>query len=250
MYIDKDRVLRDTFRSINRLKVRLKEVNNTSINIEYHNVSTEESQPIDYIDIETYPKYYKIIYHFSRMYVRANPFQIFNNVSYTFWLSSAGILDFYKSQNPSFTDICEIMMIDKDVFDEDVIPFNSSISKSWIFPQNKLLLENIHKYGIIYLIVAWGALLNQEESVMDNDDAFHLDATAFEFGADTLKKEPLNIINWPFSLKNPEADRYNFERLFNGRMINIRPSNPKPEFTIGPQKEENNCIKFTFGNKK
>ena len=124
-----------------------------------------------------------------------------------------------------------------------LFPFNSSISKSWIFPQNKLLLENIRKYGIIYLIVAWGALLNQEDLVMDNDDVIHLNPTAYKFWVEALKKKPLNSINWPFSLNNPEADRYNYELVFNGTFIDNWPYKPEPQiktpkFTIGTIKRK------------
>ena len=242
-YIDEERKLKFVFRCIKFLKARLIEVKNTSISIEYYNASTDDSKPIDHINIDNYPPYYKITYLFPKMYVTTGGPEISEDVSYSFWLSSTDILKFYKNRNPSLHDICEILKIDKDGFDEDVIPFNSSISKSWIFPQNKLLLENIRKYGIIYLIVAWGALLNQEDLVMDNDDVIHLNPTAYKFWVEALKKKPLNSINWPFSLSNPEADRYNYELVFNGTFIDNWPCKPEPQiktpkFTIGTIKRK------------
>ena len=78
---------------------------------------------------------------------------------------------------------------------------------------------------------------------MDNDDVIHLNPTAYNFWVEALKKKPLNSINWPFSLNNPEADRYNYERVFNGRFIDNWSYKPEPQiktpkFTIGTLKRK------------
>lgn len=86
-------------------------------------------------------------------------------------------------------------------FPNGSVPYNKHISTGWICTGSCWAVAQ-QGYGIWYFILCLGCLLNQEKFLIADDGQAHLNGDAYRFWKNVRKKQPNNIIDWPFNLIN------------------------------------------------
>lgn len=148
-----------------------------------------------------YPNEFKVKYTFPIMYV--GPGQIVRNWSYSFLFTvSEDILISDKKVNSEF------FKIENGAFPDDIIPYNSHVSKTWFCIGSEW--ESARGLGIWYFVISIGGILNQDKSEMNIHETVHLNSEAYDYWTKDRNMQPNNDIIWPFNLADEDAKvKYN-----------------------------------------
>ncbi len=145
-----------------------------------------------------YPNEFKVKYTFPIMYV--GPGQIVRNWSYSFLFSvSEDILISDKKVDSEF------FKIENGAFPDDMIPYNSHVSKTWFCIGSEW--ESARGLGIWYFVISIGGILNQDKSEMNIHETVHLNSAAYDYWTEDRNMQPNNNISWPFNLADEDTKK-------------------------------------------